>query len=202
MRLIVGIAAHKQMNKLITDIRACTACAGLLPHNPRPVLQVSPDARILIAGQAPGRKVHESGIPFHDASGDRLRDWLGVTKGVFYDATSVAIVPMGFCYPGTGKSGDLPPRPECAKLWHADLLTQMRRIELKVIIGRYAIDWHLPDRKGQSITDVVKDWEDHLPNVIVVPHPSPRNNIWMKKNTWFEEDIIPKLQNRVMEILK
>lgn len=172
-----------------------------MPHGVRPVLQVSRTAKILIAGQAPGRRVHESGIPFDDPSGDRLRQWLGVDKATFYDAGKVAIVPMGFCYPGTGKSGDLPPRKECAVEWHAQLLSQMAQIELTVVIGQYAIDWHVPQDKKKTLTETVKNWREYWPSKLVLPHPSPRNNIWLKKNPWFEAELLPPLKDRVHGLL-
>ncbi|MBO6503470.1 MAG: uracil-DNA glycosylase family protein [Kordiimonadaceae bacterium] len=191
----------ENFKNLVGDIHSCTICADKLPHGTRPVLQVSQKAKILIAGQAPGRRVHESGIPFDDPSGDRLRQWLGVDKSVFYDPDKIAIVPMGFCYPGTGKSGDLPPRKECASTWHSSLLEQMSQIELTVVIGQYAIDWHVPGAKRQTLTETVKNWRDHWPSKLVLPHPSPRNNIWLKKNPWFEDELLPPLRNKVQELL-
>ena len=189
------------MENLLNEIKDCRACAASLPHGPRPVLQASPSAQLLIAGQAPGRIVHESGVPFDDLSGDRLRAWLGVSRETFYDAHKVAVVPMGFCYPGTGRSGDLPPRPECAPLWQARLMASMKEIQLKIIIGRYAIDHYMPGCRGEPITSVVKNYDKHPKNTVVLPHPSPRNNIWLKKNGWFEKDVIPDLQSRVREVL-
>lgn len=185
---------------LLTEVRACEICASHLPHGPRPVLQMHTSARILIAGQAPGRKVHESGIPFDDASGDRLRAWLGMSRDVFYDAKRVAILPMGFCYPGTGKSGDLPPRPECADAWRAQLLSRLKKLELTLVIGQYALAYHLPE-ETVSLTEVVQDWRKHWPHVVPLPHPSPRNNIWLKRNPWFEDELVPVVQKRVSEIL-
>ena len=160
-----------------------------------------PKARILIAGQAPGRKVHETGVPFNDASGDRLRAWLGVSRDVFYDARKVAILPMGFCYPGTGRSGDLPPRPECAPQWRAPLLAQLKNLQLTLVIGQYAQAWHLPD-EGSSLTEIVQAWRKHWPETVPLPHPSPRNNLWLKRNPWFEAELIPVLQARVATILE
>ena len=171
-----------------------------IPLGPRPVLQVHPRAKILIAGQAPGRRVHESGIPFDDPSGDRLREWLGVTREQFYDETKIAILPMGFCYPGTGKSGDLPPRPECAEAWRHRLLQSLPRITLTLVIGQYAQRWHLP-RKHGNLTDTVRAWQDYGPNIIPLPHPSPRNNIWLKKNPWFSESLLPSLKDLTQEAL-
>ncbi len=187
------------MNPLLQEIRACTHCAADLPLPPKPILDFAPSARILIAGQAPGRRAHDRGIPWDDASGDRLREWLGVDKAAFYDPTVFAIVPMGFCYPGTGRSGDLPPRPECAPLWAAKIARVLRRIEFKVIIGAYAQEHHLA-AQGATLTDTVKAWRDHLPAAIPLPHPSPRNNIWLKKNPWFEKELVPVLRRRVARL--
>lgn len=184
--------------QLLDAVRACQVCAPHLDHAPRPVLQMGAGARILIAGQAPGRRVHESGVPFADASGDRLRDWLGIPREVFYDARQVAILPMGFCYPGRGTSGDRPPRPECAPLWRARLLAQLRDLQLTVVIGRYALDYHAP---GQSLTDRVRNWRAGWPTQVVLPHPSPRNNPWLKRNPWFEAEVLPSLRQRVGEVL-
>lgn len=186
---------------LLTDVRACTVCAEHLPLGPRPVLQLHGSARLLIAGQAPGRKVHDTGIPFNDASGDRLRTWLGVSREVFYDATQVAILPMGFCFPGTGKSGDLPPRPECAPLWRASLLSRLKNLELTLVIGQYAQAYHLPN-EAASLTEIVQAWRKHWPHTIALPHPSPRNNLWLKRNPWFEKELVPLLQARVSEVLE
>ena len=185
---------------LKAEIAACTLCSAHLPLGPRPVFQFHPRAKILIAGQAPGRKVHESGIPFDDASGDRLRDWLGVDKATFYDPKVFAILPMGFCFPGTGKSGDLPPRPECVSAWREPLLQQLLPLELTVVLGQYALAYHLGDAKS-SVTDLVKAWGDHWPALLPVPHPSPRNNRWLKHNPWFESEVLPVLRERVALIL-
>ena len=163
-------------------------------------MQASTSARILIAGQAPGRKVHETGIPFNDASGDRLRNWLGISREVFYDADRIAILPMGFCFPGTGKSGDLPPRPECARAWRAELLAQLKQVRLTLVIGQYALAYHLPGQTT-SVTEAVQDWRKHWPDTVPMPHPSPRNNLWLKRNPWFEAELIPALRVRVSEIL-
>ncbi|MGH8082271.1 MAG: uracil-DNA glycosylase family protein [Lysobacter sp.] len=188
------------LSTLLSDIRACTLCAPYLPHGPRPVLQVAQGARILIAGQAPGRKVHASGIPFDDASGKRLREWLGLDRDTFYDAAQVAIVPMGFCYPGKGKSGDLPPRPECAATWHERLLAYLRDVPLTLAIGRYAQVYHLPDA-GETLTEAVAAWRDTWPRIVALPHPSPLNNGWLKRNPWFEQQLVPKLRERVAQAL-
>ena len=184
--------------KLERDIRACTLCAAHLPLGPRPVLQISRTARILIAGQAPGRKVHESGIPFQDASGDRLRDWLGLDRETFYEASRVAILPMGFCFPGTGKTGDLAPRPECAAAWREEIMRELRSVKLTILIGQYAMAWHLAARAKPTLTETVAAWREYQPAIFPLPHPSPRNNIWLKKNPWFGEEVLPKLRRQVM----
>ena len=191
--------ANSDLSELLKRVRACTHCADHLPSGPRPVLQAHKDARILIAGQAPGRIVHESGVPFQDASGRRLRDWMGIDEATFYDAHRMAILPMGFCYPGTGKSGDLPPRPECAPLWRKALLEQLTKLRLTLIIGTYAQGWHLGST--QSLTEQVRQGLTSLSQAgaasILLPHPSPRNNPWLKKNAWFEADLLPKLRSAV-----
>lgn len=185
---------------LLEEVRACRLCADFLPEGPRPVLQLDPQARILVAGQAPGRKVHVSGKPFTDASGDRLRDWMGVSEDCFYDPAQLAILPMGFCYPGTGKSGDLPPRPECAATWRERLLALLPNLQLTLVIGQYAQAYHLPG-KPQSVTATVQQWQTHWPTVVPLPHPSPRNNIWLRRNPWFEAELIPALRQRVASLV-
>lgn len=186
----------------INEIKKCRECAMHLPLGPRPVFQMHPQAKILIAGQAPGIRVHETGIPFNDASGDRLRAWMGINRETFYDAKKIAILPMGFCYPGTGKSGDLPPRPECAKKWRKSLLAMLPDIKLTLIIGQYAQDWHLGSKQKPTLTETVRAWKEYWPEILVLPHPSPRNNIWLKKNSWFEKELIPPLKNRILELLE
>jgi len=181
-------------------VHNCTICAPYLDDGVRPVLQVNPKARILIAGQAPGRKVHESGVPFDDASGDRLRDWLGISREDFYNPQKIAILPMGFCYPGTGKSGDLPPRAECEPAWRKQLLSHLKQIELTLLVGKYAQNSHLGKTKT-TLTDTVKEWQEYWPSVMPLPHPSPRNNIWLSKNPWFEKTCLPELKSRVSGIL-
>jgi uracil-DNA glycosylase len=185
---------------LLSEVRRCKICEPHLPLGARPVLQLHPDARILIAGQAPGLKVHQSGIPFADASGDRLREWLGVSEEVFYDPHQIAILPMGFCYPGSGKSGDLPPRPECAATWRSRLLNVLTNLRLTIVIGQYALRYHLPQEKG-NLTEIVKNWQQYFPEVIPLPHPSPRNNRWLKKNPWFEAELLPTLRVTVKKAL-
>ena len=189
-----------KLNSLIKDVKACTICSPYLEHGVRPVFQLDPRAKILIASQAPGRKVHESGIPFDDVSGDRLRGWMGVSKDTFYTAKDIAILPMGLCYPGTGTSGDLPPRPECAIAWRAKLIKQLPQLQFTLVIGKYAQSYHL-GKKNLSVTDAVKSWHDYWPSVLPLPHPSPRNNIWLKRNPWFEDEILPSLRNRINELL-
>lgn len=191
----------QSLDSLLEEVRACTICAAHLPLGPRPVLQMRSDARILIVGQAPGRKVHASGVPFADPSGDRLRAWLGLTPELFYDARRVALLPMGFCYPGTGTAGDLPPRPECAAAWRAQLLARLRKVELTLVIGRYAMAYHLPDCRA-SVTAVVQDWRRHWPARVPLPHPSPRNNLWLRRNAWFDAELVPALRARVVQVLQ
>ncbi len=186
--------------ELLEDVRACRLCEPHLPLGPNPILQIHPAARILIAGQAPGRRVHESSVPFDDPSGDRLRDWMGVSHDEFYDPTKIAILPMGFCYPGTGKSGDLPPRPECEPAWRARLLDSLESLELTLVIGQYAMKSHLPG-SPRNLTETVRAWRDDGGGVIPLPHPSPRNNIWLKKNPWFAESMLPKLRRSVRKAL-
>ncbi len=187
------------LDSLLNDIRACTLCTAQLPAGPRPVVQAHRQARLLIAGQAPGRRVHESGIPFDDPSGDRLRAWLGIDADTFYNPEHVAIVPMGFCYPGTGQSGDLPPRPECAEAWRAKLLAQLPQVQLTIVLGTYALRYHFGD-KG-PLTARVKAWRETWPSRVALPHPSPRNNRWLKQNPWFAAELVPALQQRVTQVL-
>ncbi|MGU7770562.1 uracil-DNA glycosylase family protein [Burkholderia sp. MR1-5-21] len=185
------------LDALLTEIRACRACEAVLPLGPRPVLRAHRDARILIVGQAPGARVHASGIPWDDASGKRLREWLGVDADTFYDPTRFAIVPMGFCYPGRGASGDNPPRPECARLWLDRLLAELPAIRLTLLIGTYAQRHFLPDSRKASLTDTVAAWRDYGADVLPLPHPSPRNQGWFKHHPWFETDVLPELRRRV-----
>jgi uracil-DNA glycosylase len=187
------------LSTLLSEVRSCTLCPDL-PLGPRPVVQVGSNARILIAGQAPGKRVHETGVPFDDPSGDRLRDWMDVSKETFYDPEQIAILPMGFCYPGTGKSGDLPPRPECPPAWREQLLSYLPDLELTLVIGQYAQAYHLGKSK-RTLTEIVKDWQSFGPNIVPLPHPSPRNNRWLAKNPWFAEDLLPALSQRIQHIL-
>ena len=183
------------------DVRGCKLCTDLA-LGPNPILQLHPNAKILIAGQAPGQKTHHKNIPFDDPSGDRLRDWLGVSRETFYDESAFAILPMAFCYPGTGKGGDLAPPKRCAEQWRDQLLRFTPHIELTLVIGQYALDWHLGDRQLGTLTETVKQWKNHWPHVLPMPHPSPRNNRWLKNNPWFSAEVLPALRGRVSRILK
>lgn len=195
-------SAPLPLGALLPRIRACTLCAQHLPLGPRPVLQAAASARLLIASQAPGRKVHASGVPFDDASGERLRDWLELPREVFYDARRVAIAPMGFCYPGKGASGDAPPRRECAPAWRAPLLAQLPDVALTVAVGQYAIAWHLPRHRGLPLDQAVRTSAGTpAAAVIALPHPSPRNNGWLKRHPWFEEECLPLIRARVAAAL-
>ena len=194
-------ASRAEFDEISAGARACRLCAADLPLGPRPIFQIDPAARILIAGQAPGRRVHETGVPFDDPSGERLRAWMGVDAATFYDPRGIAILPMGFCYPGTGKSGDLPPRPECAVEWREKLLALMPAVELTLLIGQYAIDWRLRTGRIETLTQTVQNWKPFWPALLPLPHPSPRNNIWLNKNAWFEAEIVPMLQHRIKYLL-
>ncbi len=190
------------LDALLAEVRACTRCAAELPLGPRPVLKARDSARLLIIGQAPGTKVHESGIPWDDPSGDRLRDWLQVDKDTFYDEGRIAIVPMGFCYPGRAKSGgDAPPRPECAPLWHQPVLAALPNIELTMLVGTYAQAHYLGKRRQKTMTETVRSWRDYGPDILPTPHPSWRTTGWQKKNPWFEEDVLPALRERVAGLM-
>jgi uracil-DNA glycosylase family 4 len=186
---------------LLAEIRACRVCEAHLPHGPRPVVQAGTTARLLIVGQAPGRRVHDTGIPWNDASGELLREWLGMARETFYDDRRVAIVPTAFCYPGKGKSGDLPPRPECAPLWHERLLAQLPQVELTLLIGRHAQQWYLRENGKPTLTETVEAYEQYLPRYFPLPHPSPRNRLWLKNNPWFETRVLPALRRQVESIL-
>ncbi|EKO3382024.1 uracil-DNA glycosylase family protein [Vibrio fluvialis] len=174
---------------LLREVRQCRVCEPALPLGANPVIQAHEEARILIIGQAPGIRVHESSIPWNDPSGDRLRQWLNVDKETFYDPKQIAIMPMGLCYPGKGKSGDLPPRKECAPLWHQKVLAQLPNIEITLLIGQYAQNYYLKD-KPSTLTDTVRQWQRWAPYYIPLPHPSPRNTLWLKKNPWFEDEVV------------
>ncbi len=190
------------LSTLLPQVRACGLCAAHLPLGPRPVVQASATARLLIIGQAPGRRVHDTGIPWNDPSGNRLREWLQLPREVFYDESQVAIVPTAFCYPGKGKSGDLPPRRECAPAWHPRLLAAMPDVQLTLLIGRYAQEYYLRDNGKASLTETVAAYEDYLPHALPLPHPSPRNQAWWKRNPWFERELLPLLRQRIETILK
>ncbi|WP_221795240.1 uracil-DNA glycosylase family protein [Oceanobacter mangrovi] len=188
------------LTDLLTSVRACEHCKEQLPFAPRPVVRAQSSARLLIIGQAPGTKVHASGIPWDDASGKRLREWLQMTPEQFYDAAEVAIMPMGLCYPGKGKSGDLPPRTECAPRWHKPLLDLLPNVEQILLIGQYAQNYYLPAdflKKYKTLTERVRHWQEVPAPYFVLPHPSPRNQLWLKKNPWFDETVVPALRARL-----
>lgn len=193
--------AAETFDELLARVRACTVCAARLPYPPRPILVASPTARLLIVGQAPGRRVHETGIPWNDPSGDQLRAWLGMTREQFYDATRIAIVPTGLCYPGTVKGSDLPPCPECAPLWHPLLRAAMPDIRLTLLVGAYAQAYYLGARRGRTLAATVHAWRDYAPEFFPLPHPSPRNRRWLKQNPWFEAEVLPALRERVGAVL-
>ncbi|GJM33262.1 MAG: hypothetical protein DHS20C18_22630 [Saprospiraceae bacterium] len=186
---------------IIQQAKSCTICAPYLPHGTNPVFTVHPKAKILIIGQAPGRKVHESGIPWADASGKRLRDWMGVDNETFYNSEIFSILPMGFCFPGTGKSGDLPPRPECAPQWHEVLINMMPDIQLTLLFGQYAQARYLGDKRRKNLTETVRNWQEFVPDYLPLPHPSPRNQIWERKNPWFAVEVLPYLKQVVGEVI-
>jgi uracil-DNA glycosylase len=189
------------MENLLNDIRNCTICEAHLPNYPKPIIRASSNSKILIIGQAPGQKVQNTGIPWDDASGKVLREWLNVTTEQFYDANLFAIMPMGFCFPGTGKSGDLPPRKECAITWHEKALAKMPHIQLTLLIGKYAQDYYLLENNRENLTENVRNYAAYLPKYMPLPHPSPRNNIWLKKNDWFKIEVLPMLRFKVKAIL-
>ncbi len=196
-----------EIDRLCAEISKCTLCKAHLPDDVYPVIRADERAGILIAGQAPGRVVYETGLPFKDKSGDRLRDWLGVTEQEFYDKSKFAFLPMGLCFPGSltssatgkGKSGDLPPRPECAQTWHQPVLAALPNIKLVITVGQYAIKYHIGKNAKKTLTQTVQSWRDYWPSIIPIPHPSPRNNIWLAKNPWFETDVLPALKQGVRE---
>lgn len=191
-----------KLERLASEARACTVCAVHLPHPPRPVLRVSTTARLLIVGQAPGRRVHESGIPWNDPSGERLREWLDLTPEVFYDVSRVAILPIGLCYPGTVDGADLPPRRECAPLWHPRIVPALEAVELTLLVGSYAQAFHLAARRKAAMTETVRAFRAYLPRFLPLPHPSWRNTGWLKRNPWFEEDLLPELRRLVRTTLE
>lgn len=186
--------------QLIEQIERCIECKNHLPFAPNPVLQYAENAPIMLVGQAPGTKAHASCKPWNDASGERLREWLGVSNEQFYNSNLFAIVPMGFCYPGKGKSGDLPPRPECAKKWHQPIKNSLKNLRLTILVGQYSQKYYL--RNNDSLTERCRNWHSYLPNYLVLPHPSPRNNIWLKKNQWFENQVLPEAKEMMKRTLE
>lgn len=190
------------MERLLTEIRSCVICLPQLIHGVNPVLAAHKNSKIAIVGQAPGSIVHQTGIPWDDKSGERLRQWLNIDKSTFYNPEEIALIPMGFCYPGKGKTGDLPPRTECAPQWHDQLFQHMSKLELVILIGTYAQGYYLKEKRKKTLSETVKNYADYLPDFFVLPHPSPRNNIWMKKNPWFEKDLIPAFKKIVKELIE
>jgi uracil-DNA glycosylase len=190
---------YSTLAELLTEIRQCRACAQHLPLGPRPVLQVGETARILIVGQAPGARVHATGTPWDDPSGERLRKWMGIDATRFYDASQIAIIPMGYCYPGRGNGGDLPPRRECATLWLDQLLAKLPQIELTLLIGMYAQRHFLGNRRKHTLTETVKAWREFAPDYLPLPHPSARNTPWFQRNPWFEDELLPVLRERIKQ---
>jgi len=193
--------SSRALKQLLSEVRACRTCEAQLPLGPRPVLRASNTARILIIGQAPGTRVHRTGIPWDDPSGERLRDWMQIDRDLFYNEQHIAIIPMGFCYPGKGKSGDLPPRPECAPQWHERLLAEMPALRLTVLIGQYAQKYYLETGR-RSLTETVQDWQTCLPEHFPLPHPSPRNIRWFRNNPWFESGVLPAFRRHIRHALK
>lgn len=198
----MSASANPSLGGLLKEIRACRLCEAHLPLGPRPVLRASATARLLIVGQAPGTKVHATGIPWNDASGERLRDWLAMDRDTFYDERRIAIVPMGFCYPGKTASGDAPPRPECRATWHPRLLPLLKNVRLILPIGQYAQAYFLGAKRKATLTETVRAWDEYAPKYFPLPHPSPRNVGWRKANTWFERDAVPALRERVREAIE
>ncbi len=190
------------LDSVIADIRACRACAGELPHEPRPVVRVTPGTRLLICGQAPGRRVHESGLPFDDASGNRLRGWMGIDRETFYGHPAIGVAAMAFCFPGANpKGGDYPPPARCAQLWRPRLLAELPKVELTLLVGWHAQTWALGKRARASMTETVRDWREYLPDLLPMPHPSWRNTGWLKRHPWFEAEVAPYLRRRVQLML-
>ncbi len=185
------------LNGLLREARACERCAAHLPLGPRPILRATATARLLIVGQAPGRRVHETGVPWNDPSGDRLREWMRLDREQFYDARRIAIIPAGLCYPGTGPSGDLPPRPECAPYWHPRLVPMLPALQIALLVGSYAQAYYLGSARRKTLTETVRAWRDYLPHFLPMPHPSPRNQMWLRRNPWFTEEVLPFLREVV-----
>jgi uracil-DNA glycosylase len=197
MQSTVAATVYPTLEALLAAVRGCRACEAHLPLGPRPVLRAGATARILVVGQAPGVRVHTTGIPWDDPSGGRLRAWMGVDREVFYDESRIAIIPMGYCYPGRGKGGDMPPRRECATLWLAQLLARLPRIELTLLIGQYAQRHFLGSRRKPSLAATVRAWPEYAPHYLPLPHPSPRNQPWFKHHSWFERQLVPVLRARI-----
>ena len=200
--MVEPTASDRDLADLVDAARACRVCAAHLPLGPRPVLRATTTARLLIVGQAPGTKVHETGVPWNDPSGDRLRDWLDLDREAFYDEARIAIMPMGFCYPGRDeRGGDRPPRPECAPLWHPPLRAALPGIALTLLVGSYAQRYYLGKRRKASMTETVRAWRDYGPEFLPLPHPSWRNTAWLKKHPWFEAELVPVLRQRVAALM-
>lgn len=194
-------AAASKLERVLREARRCTQCSTCLPHPPRPVLRAAPAARIVLIGQAPGARVHESGVPWHDESGRHLRAWLGVTEDDFTNPNRFTVLPMGFCWPGRRAGGDLPPREECAPLWHDRILAELHEVRLFLLIGQYAIDRYLAGGKKRNLTETVRCYAEYLPKMFPLPHPSWRSRIWMTRNPWFESEVLPELRRRVRSAL-
>jgi uracil-DNA glycosylase len=202
-RKVTGRDAQAELDAFLRELRACTVCAAHLPLGPRPIVRGNASARLLITSQAPGTRVHETGLTFNDRSGDVLRGWLAIDRDAFYDEDRVAIVPMGFCYPGRGaQGGDLPPRKECAPLWHARLLPHYPRIGLTLLVGSYAINYYLKGRTQRTMVETVRNWREYLPDFFPLPHPSWRNVLWMRQNPWFAAEVLPELRRRVHALIE
>lgn len=191
----------ERLERLLQEVRACTVCAAHLPNPPKPILLASATARLMIVGQAPGRRVHDTGIPWNDPSGDQLRVWLQLSREQFYDVRTIAIIPTGFCYPGKGAHGDLPPRPECAPLWHPRLREALPEIRLTLLVGSHAQAYYLGLRRKPTLTQTVRSYREYLPDFFPLPHPSPRNRLWLKRNPWFEAEVLPELRREVHAVL-
>lgn len=198
---VLPLKLHRTLEDLLTAVRACRACDGHLPLGPHPVVQAGATARILIVGQAPGAKVHASGVPWDDKSGERLRDWMGINVETFYDKSRIAILPMGYCYPGRAASGDLPPRRECAELWLDQLLAKLPNIELTLLVGQYAQTHFLRGKGHATVTATTRDWRVHAPGIIPLPHPSPRNVAWFMANPWFYDELLPVLRPSIDKLV-
>lgn len=195
-----NISTPNNISFILNQVRMCTLCSDLA-LGPKPIFQLDPSAKILIAGQAPGKKTHHKGIPFDDPSGERLREWMGIDRNTFYDKSKIAILPMAFCYPGTGKNGDLPPPTQCAEQWRIQLLKLLPNIKLTLVIGQYALNWHIGEQQYKTLTETVKNWQKYWPETLPMPHPSPRNNRWLKHNPWFSNEVLPALKQQITSLL-